>query len=165
MTTTSSTQVPDASTFTTAPLRHRLELALDAAPAEVWALVGAHERLPEYSAGIERVDVTSDSRVCHFRPFDGAEPGLVLREYIRWQAPNVGYAAIAESPNAFGLENDLSIVSIAPTAHGTTFTWEQHYDHPDLPAMRASFGEGLADIGERLVVRFGGRVVGRFVDG
>jgi len=61
--------------------------------SDVWAVVGDHRRLPEYSAGIEHVEVTTagDSRVCRF---------------------------------------------------------------PDLATARASFDDGLADIGQRLVARF-----------
>ena len=154
--------VPRAATLTTAPLRHRLRLELDAPVPEVWSVVGDHRRLPEYSAGIERVDVTPDgkARICHFRSQDGATPGIVLRELIRWEEPGVGYSTSADVPNEFGLINDLSIVTVVDAPKGTLFTWEQHYDHPDLSAMRAGFDEGLLDIGQRLVARFGGRLRG-----
>jgi len=160
------TDVPNATTLTSAPLRHRLRVELNAPVPEVWALVGDHERLPEYSEGIGRVDVTSghDARVCHFRPRDGAADGMVLRELIRWEVPNVGYSTSADPANEFGLMNDLSIVTVVATPRGTMFTWEQYYDHPDLPAMRADFDQGIADIGQRLVARFGGRIVERYVD-
>lgn len=159
--------IPKATTLTSAPLRHRLRVELNAPVPEVWELVGTHERLPEYSAGIERVAVTSgrEARVCYFRPGDGVTNGMVLRELIRWEAPNVGYATSAEVPNDFGLTNDLGIVTVVAAPQGTTFTWEQYYDHSDLPAVRSSFDEGIADIGERLIQRFGGRVVERYVDG
>lgn len=161
------TDVPYAAVFTSAPVRHRLRVELDAPVPDVWALVGDHTRLPEYSEGIERVVVTNggDARVCYFRPLGGAADGIVLRELIRWQTPSVGYSASAEEPNEFGLSNDLSIVTVVATPRGTMFTWEQHYDHPDLPAMRAGFDQGLADVGQRLVARFGGHVVERYIDG
>jgi hypothetical protein len=158
---------PNPATLTSAPLRHRLRLELDAAVSDVWALAGNHERLPEYSEGIERAEMTSarDARICHFRPRGGESEGLVLREHIRWQAPNAGYATSAEPANPFGLVNDLSIVTVAASPRGTMFTWEQYYDHDDLAAMRAGFDDGLAGIGRRLVARFGGRLVERYVDG
>lgn len=161
------TDIPNAATLTTAPLRHRLRVELNASVPEVWALVGDHERLPEYSEGIGRVEVTNgrNARVCHFQPRDEATEGIVLREIIRWEAPNVGYSTSADPANEFGLTNDLSLVTVVATPQGTMFTWEQYYDHPDLPAMRTSFDEGIADIGQRLVNRFGGRVVERHIDG
>jgi hypothetical protein len=161
------TGIPSAATFTSAPLRHRLRVELNAPVPEVWALVGDHERLPEYSEGIGRVVLTAgrDARICYFPPQGGAGEGIVLKEIIRWEAPNVGYATSAAEPNDFGLVNDLSIVTVAAAPDGTLATWEQYYDHPDLPAMRANFDQGIVDIGERLVARFGGRILERFVDG
>jgi Polyketide cyclase / dehydrase and lipid transport len=161
------TDVPNATALTSAPLRHRLRVELNAPVPRVWSMVGDHRRLPEYSEGIERVVVTEGgtARVCHFRAPDGASDGIVLRERIRWEAPDVGYSTSAEEPNEFGLANDLSIVTVAPAAQGTLFTWEQYYDHPDLPAMRAGFDQGVVDIGQRLIAAFGGRILERYVDG
>ena len=158
--------IPNPATLTSAPLRHRLRVALNAPVADVWALVGDHTRLPEYSAGIERVDVMpgGSARVCYFRSADGGTGGPVLRELIRWEATRQGYSASADVPNDFGLTNDLSLVTVAQAPEGTLFTWEQYYDHPDLPVMRAGFDEGIADIGERLVARFGGQIVEGYVD-
>jgi polyketide cyclase/dehydrase/lipid transport protein len=159
--------IPEATVFTRAPLRHRLRVELHAPVSDVWAVTGNHERLSEYSEGIARVEISADrrARVCYFQPPPGAADGMVLRELIRWEVDNVGYATSAEPDNMFGLVDDLSIVTIAATADGALVTWEQHYNHADLPALRASFDDGLADIGRRLVHRFGGRVIERFVDG
>ena len=70
-----TTEIPNPTTFTTAPLRHRLRVELNASAPDVWALVGTHTRLPEYSAGIASVEVegsgASRARVCHFRSPDG----------------------------------------------------------------------------------------------
>lgn len=162
-------QTPKAATFTTAPLRHRLHVELLAPVSEVWGLVGQHARLSEYSAGIASVELEDGPgtrvRVCQFRSPDGTGVGPTLREEIRWEEQNVGYATSAEPGNAFGLSNSLSLVTVAPTTSGTLFSWEEHYDSADLPAARASFDDGIADIAERLVARFGGRVVERYVDG
>jgi hypothetical protein len=161
------TNIPSAHALTSAPLRHRLRVELDAPAPDVWSIVGNHERVPEYCRGIERVVVTTepDARECHFRPREGAGPGVVLREILRWEEPNVGYCVSADGPNAFELTNDLSIVTVAATPRGTMFTWDQYYDHADLPSIRASYDEGIMDIGANLVARFGGRVVERYVDG
>jgi hypothetical protein len=166
---TDNDTLPSAASFTSAPLRHRLRVELSAAVADVWALVGQHARLPEYSAGIASVEVeasgASRARVCHFRSPDGSGPGPVLREQIRWEADNFGYATSAEPGNAFGLSNSLSLVTVRPASAGTLMTWEEYYDSADLPVARASFDDGIADIAARLVARFGGRVVERYVDG
>jgi hypothetical protein len=164
-----TTLVPSVTTFTSAPLRHRLRAELQAPVSEVWALVGQHARLPEYSAGISAVELEesrgSRVRVCHFRAPDGSGNGPALRETIRWEAAGVGHATSAEPGNVFGLSNSLSLVTVEPAGAGTLLTWLEHYDNADLPGARASFDDGLADIATRLVARFGGRVVERYVDG
>src|SRR5687768_9495297 len=81
------TSVPSATAFTSAPLRHRLRVELNAPVPEVWTLVGQHVRLPEYSEGIASVEVDEARgagrvRVCHFRSPDGAGTGPTLREQI-----------------------------------------------------------------------------------
>jgi hypothetical protein len=165
---TDNNSIPSATAFTAAPLRHRLRVELNAPVSDVWALVGQHVRLPEYSAGIASVELDeargARARVCHFRSPDGSGAGPTLREQIRWEAANVGYATSAEPGNAFGLTNSLSLVTLKSASSGTLLTWEEYYDSADLPAARASFDDGLADIGTRLTARFGGRVVERYVD-
>lgn len=161
---------PNPTSLTSAALRHRIRAALNASVSDVWALVGRHERLPEYAAGIASVEILEARgapriRVCHFRSPDVAVPGPVLREQIQWEAANVGYATTVEPGNTFGLTNSLSLVRVQPTPEGTLLTWEEYYDNPDLPAARASYDDGLADIAERLIARFGGRVLERYVDG
>jgi polyketide cyclase/dehydrase/lipid transport protein len=149
--------LPDPAVYTTAPLRNRIRLELTAPVGEVWGLVGDHRRLPEYSAGIESVDVATDegARTCRFRATD-ATPSMDLTERIRWYIPRVGYSASATEPNPFQLTNDLSIVTVGPADGGTVFEWAQYFDSPDLPAAVQSFDQGLVDIAERLIARFGG---------
>jgi hypothetical protein len=167
MQTTAST--PNPQDLTSSPLRHRLRLELRAPVPEVWALIGRHVRMPEYSAGIASVEIETASdgsreRVCQFRSPDGAGLGPKLRERIRWEAPDVGYATSANPANDFGLENSLELVTVVAAPAGTLLTWEEYYDSPDLPVARASFDDGLADIARRLVDRFGGRILERYAD-
>jgi crotonobetainyl-CoA:carnitine CoA-transferase CaiB-like acyl-CoA transferase len=125
--------------------------------------------MPEYSAGISSVAIEqapdgSRARVCQFRSPDGRGAGPRLRERIRWEERDVGYAITADPGNAFGLENSLELLTVVPVPAGTVLTWDEHYDHPDLAAARASFEEGLADIARRVVDRFGGRILERYSD-
>lgn len=162
--------LPAARTFTSAPLRNRLRVQLNQPVAVVWALVGDLSRLPEYSAGLEAVESTTDSRgactgyTCHFKARTTGEEGIVDRNVVRWYEPNVGYASSAQGPNVFGLTNDLNLVSIEPSGEGSVLTWDEHYDAADLPMMRAEYDAAFADIAERLVARFGGHVIERTVD-
>jgi hypothetical protein len=43
--------------------------------------------------------------------------------------------------------------------------WDEYYDHDDLDGSKAAFDQALADIGDNLIGRFGGRVVERFMEG
>lgn len=161
---------PIASSFTSAPLRNHLRLTLNAPVAHVWALVGDLGRLPEYSAGLERIDTKQDAAgalseyTCHFKPMAEGEPGLVSRDLIRWHEKDRGWASIAEEPNAFGVRNSVHLVTLSPTDEGTTLNWDAHYEADDLDANRIPLDQALADIGERLVARFGGAVVERTMD-
>ena len=102
--------------------------------------------------------------MCQFRSPHGSGAGPRLREQIRWEAENVGYATGADSGNDFGLEHSVELVTLAPARAGTLLTWDEHYDSADLAAARASFHDGLTDIARRLVERFGGRIIEQYTD-
>lgn len=165
------TDIPTATTFTSAPLHNRLRVELKAPVSEVWALLGDLSRFPEYSAGLERVEVQKNASgrhtgyVCHFRPQEEGGESILHREIIRWYEPNRGFASISEEPNAFGLTNSLTLMALEPSKQGTLVTWAQYYDAADLDMNRAGFDQALEDITARLVARFGGRAVERYVDG
>jgi uncharacterized protein (TIGR02246 family) len=164
------TMRPALATLTSAPLRNRIRVELDAPVATVWTLLGDLARFPEYSAGLERVDTTLDSAgrcteyVCHFKPMAPGEPGIVDRNVVRWYEPAAGYASSGKD-SAFGLIDDVNLVTLEPAQAGTLLTWDEYFHAQDVGAMRASFDDALADIADRLIARFGGRVRERFVDG
>lgn len=68
------TDVPSVVSYTSAPLRNRIHVVLTASISEVWLLAGDLSRLPEYSVGLEHVDVDAHANgtlkgyVCHFKP-------------------------------------------------------------------------------------------------
>lgn len=158
---------PDLTTLTSAPLRNRIRVALDAPLPDVWALLGDLPRFPEYSAGLARVDATLDPAgrcteyVCHFKPPAEGEPGIVDRNVMRWYEANAGYASSARD-SSFGLRDDVNLLTVEPAPAGTLLTWDEYFDAEDVPAMLASFDEALADTAERLVARFGGRLLERY---
>jgi hypothetical protein len=164
----SQPHTPAPSTFTSAPLRNHLCVELNASPSAVWALVGHFERYPEYAGGIERVEVTSDSAgrcsayVCHFKPMQPGGPSFAHREHVRWYETDQGYASMAAEPNDFGLQRCLTLVTLRATDDGTVLTWVEHFDAIDLAMHQTAFDQALADIGARLVERFGGRVAERY---
>jgi len=162
---------PSASTFTSAPLRHRWRVELDASVPEVWTLVGDLTRLPEYSSGLERVEVKKDPSgepleyVCHFKGMEEGSSGPVNRDLIRWHMPNRGWASVGEEPNDFGLKNSLHLVTLETSGRGTVLNWVAHYEAADLDTNRSELDKAFADIADHLIARFGGRVVERYLDG
>jgi hypothetical protein len=165
------TTSPAPRSLTSAPLRNRLRVELEAPVSEVWSLVGDIERLPEYSAGLERVEVNESpggvpaAYVCHFKPTEEGAAGAISRDLVRWHEPNRGWASLADEPNDFGLRNCLTVVTLEPLGQGTALAWDAYYDADDNTAFLAHFDEAIADIAQRLVARFGGRVVERYVEG
>jgi hypothetical protein len=151
--------VPAADTLTSAPLRNRLRVQLSQPVEVVWSLVGDLSRLPEYSAGLDHVECRTDARgACteftyHFKPRAAGEDGIVDRNVVRWYQRNVGYASSAQGNSAFGVTDDLNLVTVEPSAGGAIVTWDQYYEAAELRMMRAEYDDAFADIAERLVAR------------
>ena len=156
---------PDIVAMTPAPLRNRLRIALRAPVAEVWELIGDVRRMPEYSAGLERVAPVVDAAgkcteyVCYFRRDAGGTDGLVHRAIVQWLDPMTGYASRAEPGNAFGLRDDLNLVTVAPCAAGTLLTWDEYFESADVATGQTSYDQAFAGIAAQLIRRFGGHLV------
>jgi carbon monoxide dehydrogenase subunit G len=165
------TAIPNPASLTTAPVRNRMRVELHAPVHEVWALVGDIGRLPEYSAGLERVDVKKNRNgapeeyTCHFKPVQEGGAGAVARDLVRWHEPNRGWASVDAEPNDFGTKNSLHLVTVSPSQVGTLVNWQAHYDAVELEMNRRELDRALADIAERLIARFGGHVIERYVEG
>jgi hypothetical protein len=163
-------EVPDASEFTASPLRNCIRVELEAPSAAVWELVGDLSRLPEYSVGLERVAAKLDSGgacteyVCHFKPQEKGGDGVLHLSLIRWYERDRGWASIDEEPNAFGLADSLTLVTLEQSDGSTVMAWSHYYDARDLDMIKAHLDEALADIAENLVARFGGRLTHRYVE-
>ncbi len=92
-------------------------------------------------------------------------PSVDLTERIRWEIPVVGYSASAVEPNPFLLTGDLSVVTVTATDTGTAFEWAQYFDSADVAAAVRSFDQGLVDMAERLIARFGGELSEQWAQG
>lgn len=161
--------VPSASDFTSSPLRNRLRLELDAPVPRVWELLGDLSRFPEYSVGLERVEVVRDEDgrcveyTCHFKPVDGESLSAVSRDVMRWYEPERGYLSVEVEGNT-GTEGAVAFTTLEPTSAGTRIDYEMYYDSQDLETMKAHLDEVFVDMADKLIARFGGRVLDRYVE-
>lgn len=161
--------VPSASEFTSSPLRNRLRVELDAPVSEVWELMGDLSRFPEYSEGLERVEVKQDddgrctAYTCYFKPVEEGSPGAVSRDVMRWYEPHRGYLSVELEGNT-GTEKTVAFMTLDPTPGGTRLTYDMHFDAQDLDTTKAQLDEAYVDMADRLIGRFGGRVIERYVE-
>jgi carbon monoxide dehydrogenase subunit G len=160
-----SSPAPSASEFTSSPLRNRIRFELDAPVSEVWELVGDLSRFPEYSVGLERVEVKQDDDgrcleyTCYFKPLEEGSEGAVSRDLMRWYEPNRGYLSVEVEGG-----NTVAFMTLDSMPGGTRVNYDMHFDAEDLAATKAAIDEALADIAENLVAQFGGGVTERYVE-
>jgi uncharacterized protein (TIGR02246 family) len=158
--------------LSSAPLQNRLRVVLFASTQDVWSLVGDLSRFPEYSAGLEQVEVKLRAEgevedhpseyVCHFKPTAPGVAGVTHRERVRWFESGRGYASTPEADNVFGLRDALNIVTIDAHPNGSLLTWDEFFDAADVEFNRTAYDQAFADIADRLIARFGGQVVERY---
>jgi len=167
---TDSSGVPSARDLTEVPLRNRLKLDLDAPVSEVWALMGDLSRFPEYSAGLDRVDAELDDAgrcvgfTCYFKPMEEGAEGAVSRDVMKWYEPGRGYLSVEHAGDS-GTVGTVAFMTVDPIRGGTRLTYDMHFDAEDLDWMKANIDAVNVDMAERLIARFGGRVVERYVEG
>jgi hypothetical protein len=155
---------PSASDFISSPLRNSIRVELQAPVPQVWELTGDLSRFPEYSAGLERVEVELDDDgrcteyTCYFKPLDEGSEGAVSRDVMKWYEPNRGYLSVEVEGG-----NTVAAMTLDPVPRGTRVSYYTHFDAEDLDGTKAAIDAALVDIAENLVARFGGRIIERYV--
>lgn len=170
----SQTTIPKASDFVDSPLRNRIRLELNAPVEEVWALVGKLERMPEYSAGLKKLEASYNDAdqctefTCYFFPMEEGGEVTTHRETIEWFEAKVGFASLAEEPNLLGLQQSLGIVTFEEKGEKTILQWDVHFTAPDAESLQmnvAGFEQALnMDIAQNLIKTFGGSVLESFIN-
>jgi hypothetical protein len=161
----------DPAELVSSPLRNRIRLELNSPVEQVWAVVGDLSKMPQYSVGLESVEAKYDEMgfctgyICHFKPMGPGDNGIEHKAIMKWYEPLKGWASVDEEPNAFGLSESLTKVSLSQANEKTILQWDMHYNASDLEMNKASLNQALADISGRLVERFGGKVTENFVEG
>jgi carbon monoxide dehydrogenase subunit G len=164
-----SSGAPSAAEFTASPLRNRIRFELDAPVSEVWELLGDLSRFPEYSVGLERVEVKQDELgrcveyTCFFKPLEEGGEGAVSRDVMKWYEPNRGYLSV-EIGGTWGGGGAVALMTLDPIPGGTRVTNDMHFDADDLAAAKTHIDDAFVDIAENLIARFGGRVIDRYVE-
>lgn len=167
--------IPSASQFVNSPLRTRVRLELNSPVGKVWALVGNPGRMPEYSAGLLKVDVgyngsgNCSEYTCHFLPMQDGGREIVHREIIKWYEPMLGLASVAEEPNEFGLRQSLGLITLEALGDKTILSWEMYFnaDNEEMLKMNLSaFEKSLnGDISAKLLEKFGGTFLEDYIEG
>ncbi len=166
--------MPAASKFVSSPLRNRIKLELNAPLADVWSLVGDPGRMPEYSAGLDKVDTEKDAAenctayVCHFRPMEEGGQGILHRAEVVWFEPNTGWASLDEEPNAFGLQQSLTLITFVKQGNRTIVNWDMHFTSENSESIQmnvSALEQALNDIAQNLIKKFGGKIVENFAEG
>jgi hypothetical protein len=162
---TASSGAPAASEFTSSPLRNRIRAELRAPVSEVWELMGDLSRFPEYSSGLDGVEVKQDEAgrcteyTCYFKPLEEGSEGAVSRDVMKWYEPNRGYLSVEVEGG-----NTVALMTLDPIPGGASITYDMHFDAEDPDATKAAIDEALVDIAENLIARFGGKVTDRYVE-
>jgi hypothetical protein len=85
-----------------------------------------------------------------------------------WYEPNKGWASLDEEPNAFGLHESLTLLTLQPGDGKTVLSWDMHFnsDNEETLGMNVSSLEQAlnVDIAQNLISKIGGRVLESFVD-
>lgn len=156
---------PSTAEFTASPLRNRIRVELDAPVSEVWELMGDLSRFPEYSAGLERVEVEQDDDgrcveyTCYFKPLEAGSDGAVSRDVMKWYEPNRGYLSVEVVGG-----NTVAFMTLDPILGGTRINYDMHFDAEELDATKAAIDAALVDMAENLIARFGGKVTDHYVE-
>ena len=82
---------------------------------------------------------------------------------MKWYEPNRGYLSV-EVDGDTGTEGTVAFTTLDPTSRGTRVSYEMYYDAEDLDATKAQLDEVFVDMADRLIGRFGGRVLDRYVE-
>jgi uncharacterized protein YndB with AHSA1/START domain len=114
--------------------RLRNSIAIDAAPEEVWSVLGDLTATPEWIPGVVSAQVEGDDRLC--RTADGNE----IRERI------VGYSAEAralsyeQSQVPLPIERSRGTLRVVPDGSGAHVEWEAEFEAPEeVAAMVDSY--------------------------
>ena len=160
--------IPVAS-LTTAPRRVSTRARLATPVEQVWAYLGNHQNLLEYSDGVLGEVIVDDSdavspqgvgtrRQC----ITGDGKDKFVEQVVYYKAPFA--FAYSATENTWGLKDHLATVMLEPDGRGgTLLQWDQYFNHamPDAAPKVAMNIDGMlkGKILKFLATKFGGEVL------
>jgi carbon monoxide dehydrogenase subunit G len=167
--------IPAAEKWVKSQLRNRIKLELDAPINEVWALLGDPAKMPIYSSGLNKVDTKTDGSgkctqyTCYFKPMEQGGQETVHSAKMLWHEPKKGWASLDEEPNAFGLQQSLTLITLEQRDSKTILNWSMHFNCESQEMLQlniSSLEQALnGEIVQQLIDKFGGKVIESFVEG
>lgn len=167
--------LPAADKWVTSPLRNRIKLELNAPISEVWALVGDPAKMATYSSGLQKVDTKLDGTgkcseyTCYFKPIEEGGQEIIHTAKMLWHEPGKGWASLDEEPNVFGFQQSLTLITFEQKDNKTFLDWSMHFDCENQETLQmniSSLEQALNnDIAQRLLDKFGGKVIESMVNG
>lgn len=157
------------SSLTSAPRRVTTKVRLTRPVAEVWAYLGNHQNLLEYSDGVLGKVTVDDSQADSPQGVGTARQCVTgdgkdrfVEKVVYYRAPYAfAYSAVE---NTWGLKDHLATVSLTPDGEGgTVVQWDQYFNHmmPEMTSKVATNIGGMLNgkILPFLAKKFGGEVL------
>ncbi|MDX1523713.1 MAG: SRPBCC family protein [Anaerolineae bacterium] len=157
-------------TLTLAPLRLVKSVWLRASQDKVFSVVADHQQLTELLPWVDSVTIDSSAaeveggigtkRTCNFGN------GLVLEEEIvGWNPPRMYAYQGVEATHPFGMKGHVAVVICEAQAdHTMTLTWQHYFDHANPAAMQERMDDGMTCVMQRLIKRFGGKLLESYLN-
>ncbi|MEM7035199.1 MAG: SRPBCC family protein [Chloroflexota bacterium] len=146
--------------WTIAPLQITMNQTLNAPPEAIFQTLSDPEMMCNLFSWMDSVAIASPAasntttvgslRTCILGN------GLILEEeIIDWQPP-YGYAFRGiDATHPFGMRGHVGVLSFTPTECGCLFTWQQYFDHSNVPVMRQHLTQNMEAAIDTLKQSFG----------
>jgi polyketide cyclase/dehydrase/lipid transport protein len=105
--------------------RLRNSIAIDAAPDEVWSVLGNLTATPEWIPGVVSAQVDGDDRRC--RTADGSE----IRERIVDYSPEARTLSYEQSHVPLPIERSRGTLRVVPDGSRAHVEWEAEFEAPE----------------------------------
>ena len=107
--------------------------------------------------------------MCYFKPMEEDGQEIIHTAKMLWHEPRKGWASLDEEPNVFGFQQSLTLITFEQKNNKTFLDWSMHFDCQNQETLQMnilSLEQALNnDIAQRLLDKFGGKVIESIVNG